>query len=178
MLSCFSNVRLFATAWTVAWQAPLSTGFSSKNTGVGCHVLLQGIFLIQGLNLCLLCLLDWQAGSLLLGPPEKPSSYLTQDQHEILHFPTQLLKWFGNLNFLEKTECLLNIEWGRSVDHRNVYSWALSLGVESYSWMEWGFWDSLLNGFPRWFSDKEHAHQLRSVPSRSVMSDSVRPHGL
>ena len=62
--------------------------------------------------------------------------------------------------------------------HRNVYSWALSLGVESYSWMEWRFWDSLLNGFPRWFSDKEHAHQLRSVPSRSVMSDSVRPHGL
>ena len=45
-----------------------------------------------GLNLCLLCLLDWQAGSLLLGPPEKSSSYLTQDQHEILHFPTQLLK--------------------------------------------------------------------------------------
>ena len=27
-----------------------------KNTGVGCHVLLQGIFLTQGLNLVLLCL--------------------------------------------------------------------------------------------------------------------------
>ena len=25
-----------------------------KNTGVGCHALLQGIFPIQGLNLCLL----------------------------------------------------------------------------------------------------------------------------
>ena len=25
-----------------------------KNTGVGCHALLQGIFLTQGLNLCLL----------------------------------------------------------------------------------------------------------------------------
>ena len=35
-----------------------------KNTAVGCHALLQGIFLTQGLNLCLLCLLDWQAGSL------------------------------------------------------------------------------------------------------------------
>ena len=28
-----------------------------KNTGVGCHALLQGIFLIQGLNPSLLCLL-------------------------------------------------------------------------------------------------------------------------
>ena len=32
------------------------------NTGVGCHALLQGIFLTQGLNLYLLCLLHWQAG--------------------------------------------------------------------------------------------------------------------
>ena len=35
----------------------------SKNTGVGCHLLLQGIFATQGSNLCLL---HWQAGSLLL----------------------------------------------------------------------------------------------------------------
>ena len=40
--------------------------FAGKNTGVGCHFLLQGIFLTQGLNLHLLCLLDWQAESLLL----------------------------------------------------------------------------------------------------------------
>ena len=31
-----------ATPWTVACQAPLSMGFSSKNTGVGSHFLLQG----------------------------------------------------------------------------------------------------------------------------------------
>ena len=43
-----------------------------KNTAVGCHALLQGIFLTQGLNLCLVCLLDWQAGSLPLVPPGKP----------------------------------------------------------------------------------------------------------
>ena len=34
--------------------------------------LLQGIFLTQGLNLCLLFLLHWQADSLLLAPPGKP----------------------------------------------------------------------------------------------------------
>ena len=38
------------TPWTVAHQAYLSMGFPSKNTGVGCHVLLQGIFPTQGLN--------------------------------------------------------------------------------------------------------------------------------
>ena len=31
-------------------QAPLSMGFSSKNTGVGCHFLLQGIFPTQESN--------------------------------------------------------------------------------------------------------------------------------
>ena len=30
------------TPWTVARQAPLSMAFSGKNTGVGCHSLLQG----------------------------------------------------------------------------------------------------------------------------------------
>ena len=44
--------------WTVA---PLSMGFSSKNTGVGCHFLLQGIFPTQGSNLSIL---DWQVLSL------------------------------------------------------------------------------------------------------------------
>ena len=43
-----------ATPWTVASQAPLSMGFPSKNTGVGCHFFLQGIFLTQGSNPCLL----------------------------------------------------------------------------------------------------------------------------
>ena len=46
----FSHVLLCVTLWTVAHQAPLSMGFSSKNTGVGCHFLLQGLFPIQGSN--------------------------------------------------------------------------------------------------------------------------------
>ena len=37
-----SHVQLLATSWTAAYQAPPSTGFfSGKNTGVGCHCLLQ-----------------------------------------------------------------------------------------------------------------------------------------
>ena len=49
------------------WDSP------GKNTGVGCHVLLKGIFLTQGSNPCLLCLLHWQAGSSPLVPPGKPT---------------------------------------------------------------------------------------------------------
>ena len=36
-----------ATLWTVAYQAPLSMGFSRQEYGMGCHVLLQGIFSTQ-----------------------------------------------------------------------------------------------------------------------------------
>ena len=60
VLSC---VQLFVTPWTVAHQAPPSTRFPSKNTGVGCHFLLQGIFLTQESNPCLL---HWQEDSLPL----------------------------------------------------------------------------------------------------------------
>ena len=54
-----------ATAWTLAFQAPLSLRFPGKNTGVDCHFLLQGIFLTQGLNPSLL---HQQVGPLPLAP--------------------------------------------------------------------------------------------------------------
>ena len=41
MLSHFSHLQLCATLWTAVHQAPPSLGFSGKNTGVGCHFLLQ-----------------------------------------------------------------------------------------------------------------------------------------
>ena len=43
-----SRVQLFATSWT--HQAPLSMDFPVKNTGVGCHFLLEGIFPTQGIK--------------------------------------------------------------------------------------------------------------------------------
>ena len=51
-----------------------------KNTGVGCHALLQGIFPTQGSNPCLLHPLHWQVGSLPLAPHGKPSK---GQRHEI-----------------------------------------------------------------------------------------------
>ena len=48
-----SDVQLFTTLWTVALRlCPWDS--LGKNTGMGCHSLLQGIFLSQGLNPCLL----------------------------------------------------------------------------------------------------------------------------
>ena len=47
--------------------------FPGKNTGVGCHFLLQRIFLTQGMNPHLLCLLHQQVDSLPLALPWKPS---------------------------------------------------------------------------------------------------------
>ena len=68
VLSCFSCVWLFATLWTVA--RPLCQWSSSgKNTGLGCHVLFQGIFPTQRSNPRVL---HCQVGSLPLMPPGKP----------------------------------------------------------------------------------------------------------
>ena len=55
------------------WQSTsVQFSCSGKNTGVGHHALLQGVFPTQGSNLHLLCHLHWQAGSLPLVPPGKP----------------------------------------------------------------------------------------------------------
>ena len=62
----FRDSGLQPTWLLCPWDTP------GKNTGVGCHALLQEIFPTQGLNPGPLCLLHWQAGSLPLGPPGKP----------------------------------------------------------------------------------------------------------
>ena len=56
-----SSVRLFVTLWAVACKAPLTMEFSNKNTGVGCHVLLQGTFPTLEFNLHFLvsCIGSW-----------------------------------------------------------------------------------------------------------------------
>ena len=63
----------FASLWTVACQSPVSWDFSGKNTGVGCHFLLQGILLTQGLNSCFL---HWQMDSLTTEPHGKPKKLI------------------------------------------------------------------------------------------------------
>ena len=59
------------------WDSP------GKNTGMGCHALLQGIFLTQGLNPCLLCLLHcrWILYQLSYQGSPLPSN---QDTNELI----------------------------------------------------------------------------------------------
>ena len=68
-----SDVRLFVTPMDCSptkllcpWDSP------GKNTRVGCHALLQGIFPTEVLNLCLL---HWQADSLPLTHLGSPCVY-------------------------------------------------------------------------------------------------------
>ena len=53
MLSHFSDVQLFVTLETVPRPAPWDS--AGKNTGVGCHALLQEIFPTQGASFVLFC---------------------------------------------------------------------------------------------------------------------------
>ena len=71
-----------------------------KNTGVGCNALLQGIFLTQGLNPGLLCLLHWQLSSLALvlpGKPEKKNKWKRNKQ-----FTRWRIQGSRNANWIRK----------------------------------------------------------------------------
>ena len=68
--------------------------FPGKNTGVSCHFLLQGVFLTQGLNLCLL---HWQVNSLPLSHQRSSilclclCNLLTSSPRRISQWPFTLL---------------------------------------------------------------------------------------
>ena len=70
-LSC---VWLVATPWTTRLLCPWD--FPGKNPGVGCHFLLQGNFLTQGFNLCLLL---WQADFVSLCHLESSMYYVKSE---------------------------------------------------------------------------------------------------
>ena len=61
-----SHVWLFVTRGLQPTRPLCPWNFPGKNTRVGCHFLLQGIFQTQGLNPCPLHLLLWQVDSLPL----------------------------------------------------------------------------------------------------------------
>ena len=100
-----SRVRLFATPWTVArllcpWDSP------GKNTGVGCHALLQGIVPTQGSNTgCLHC--RWTL--CCLSHCGSPDTVLDSHQSLTHLIPSQQLAWHV---------CLLLSFWPHGPQHR------------------------------------------------------------
>ena len=74
-----SRIRLLATPWTSAYQAPPSMGFSRQSTGVGCH--------------CLLCT---SRAAMLKG-----TDFLFSSLNMWRHFPASLLHLCLNLPIRE-----------------------------------------------------------------------------
>ena len=83
--------RLLPTSLLCPWDFP------GKNTGVGCHFLLQGIFLTQGSNFHLL---HWQSDSLLLCHLGSPwTTALSKGYHKQMgfSFKEQNTNWEGKM---------------------------------------------------------------------------------
>ena len=108
-----NNAWLFVTPWTVG--SPLSMWFPDKNSGVGCHSYSRVVFPTQGLKLCLLNLLQWQADSLPLAPPsgkQKKESVKKFHKEESIkvHYHTSKktfsLICYSSLHWFDLTESL------------------------------------------------------------------------
>ena len=74
VLNRFSCVLLSVTLWTVAHQVPLSMRFSRQEYWSGLSCPPPGDLPDPGIELHLLCLLHWQAGSLPLAPTGRPTT--------------------------------------------------------------------------------------------------------
>ena len=92
-----SRVQLFATPWTVAYQAPLSMGFSRQESWSGVPFSLPGCLPYPGIQPGLLHLLRWQADSLPLdhlGSPSNCNTCYTGPCTRGKSSPIKLRHWF------------------------------------------------------------------------------------
>ena len=90
----------------------------SKNTGVSCHFLLQGIFLIRGSNPHLL---RWQADSLPSEPPGNPQNG-TQRKPKVTSSSVLSrldLQLLSKLHTKNNAEFLLSLLWLGLIVHEN-----------------------------------------------------------
>ena len=112
----------FVTPQTAATRLLCPWDFPGKNTGVDCHSLLQGIFLTQGSNLHLLCLLHCRQ---ILLPTELSGSP---------HFSYISEKYTGReaLSHMVERQALGSVAQYNLLDYGRlwmmVYSWAVQCG--------------------------------------------------
>ena len=160
----------------LALQDPLSMGSPGEKTGRGCHALLQGIFLTQRLNPCLLSLLHGQVGFLPLVPPGKPRKQALlafktkcpegwirwarwQFTYSRLNYITGTLIW-GNPNLLYQTVSLTSLCFGGCVyflGNKNTTNWwkpqkhslmvLEARSLRSSYWQVWLFLEALFHTF-------------------------------
>ena len=127
VLRHFSHVPLSVTLWPARLLCPWDS--PGKNTGVGCHSLLQRIFPTQESNLHLLYLLHWQAGFLLLALPRK-ASLVVQMVKNLPSMRETQIRSLGWEDFLEKEMA--------------TYSYILENSMDREAWQssQWGWKES------------------------------------
>ena len=92
-----------------------SWGFLGRNTGVGCHFLFQGIFLIQGSNLHLL---HWQADSLPLSHQRIPNILIHRMSKSARDF-TVFSKWSVSNTLPSPNLIDLWMYWKENITYNN-----------------------------------------------------------
>ena len=150
-----------ATLWAVALQAPLSMGFPRQEYWSGLPFPLPGIFLTQGLNLCLLHLLHWQVNSLPLRHLRNPRLSLLCS---LLHTPgcKSPSIWspkasHGGGKVLQVLGCCVLPSSGRGLTSFFYFLQTLSLY----------FYSVLVDREPRfWQNDELEKHQTRGKKTR------------
>ena len=108
--------------WPIRFLCPWD--YPGRNTGVGSHSLLQGIFLTQGLNSHLVHLLHWQVSSLPLTPPGKPFILNTLRQKETRnsYMDVDIFCW------------MLVVTWAiNNISEVKAYNALASLGADIHS---------------------------------------------
>ena len=116
ILSCSIDVQLFATLWTVAFQAPLSMGILQAR-------ILEWVGIpfskgpsqprnrIQVSNPSLLHLLHWQAGSWPVGSPGSPKDYIYIYIYMCVCVCVCVCVWSYYKSQYHKNACMLSVLW-------------------------------------------------------------------
>ena len=121
MLSRFSCILLFTMLWNIAHKSPLSIVFAKQEYWSGLNAFLQGIFLIQGSNPFLQCLLHRQVASLPLVPAGKP-----KESHKCVCVSCSVMRNSFQSHDLQPTRLLC--PWNFSGNNTGVGSHSLFKG--------------------------------------------------
>ena len=155
------------------WDSP------GKNTGEGCHTLLQRIFPTQGWNPNLLCLLHWQVCFLPLAPPGKPHQKKPRSCYQnityTIIFVTKSVIWFlPSINNILWNALSSFLVWQATGIHGMVYWLTFSkyfLEAIGWSWIIGESNVQLARQTSQWDSTNWNAFTKRRV------SSTLRPTG-